>query len=67
MNNQAAQDAYLAAYAEAMAYLGALTARLEDAPAPDENTTWSDVAGMAHLVDQLREIVEPSYSSVDFT
>ena len=59
MDNTKAQDAYAAAHAQAMAYLETLNARIENADAPDEMTDWSDVAGMAHLVDQLREIVGP--------
>jgi hypothetical protein len=59
MTNQTAQDAYAAAHAEAVAYFEKIADRLQDAPAPDDNTNWSHVANMAHLVDQLREIVEP--------
>ena len=58
MNNQSQQDAYAAAHAQAMGYLETLSARVENADAPDEMTNWSDVANMAHLVDQLREIAE---------
>ena len=60
MDNNRQQDAYAAAHAQAMAYLETLNARIENADAPDELTNWSDVANMAHLVDQLREIVEPA-------
>ena len=59
MDNQAQQDAYAAAHAEASAYLEALAARLDDFAAPSDETNWSDVANLAHLVDQLKEIVEP--------
>ena len=57
--NQAAQDAYAASHAECMAMLETLRARIEDADAPSDETNWSHVANMAHLADQLREIVEP--------
>ena len=52
------QDHYAAAHAQASAYLEAITERLDDFAAPSDDTTWSDVANLAHLVDQLREIVE---------
>ena len=52
------QDHYAAAHAQASAYLETVIARLDDFAAPSDDTTWSDVANLAHLVDQLREIVE---------
>ena len=60
MDNTKAQDHYAASHAQAMAYLLILSERIEDAPAPSDDTNWSDVANMAHLVDQLKEIVEPA-------
>ncbi len=59
MNNQRAQDAYFARYAEARGYLEAIADRLDNAPSPSENTDWSDVASMEHLASQLRAIAGP--------
>lgn len=59
MDNQKQQDAYASAHAEAAAYVLQIMERIEDAKAPDDDTNWSDVANMAHLADQLREIVAP--------
>jgi hypothetical protein len=59
MDNQKIQDAYAASHAEAVAYFEMIADRIQDAPAPCADTNWSHVANMAHLVDQLRQIVEP--------
>jgi uncharacterized protein (DUF2342 family) len=58
-DNQVVQDAYAAAHAEAVAYFESIADRIHDAKAPDDATTWSDVANMEQLVDQLREIADP--------
>jgi hypothetical protein len=54
------QDHYVTAHAQATAYIEALAERLDDFAAPSDKTNWSDVANLAHLVDQLREIAEPA-------
>jgi len=57
--NHSIQDHYAAAHAQASAYLETITAQLDDFAAPSDDTTWGDVANLAHLVDQLREIADP--------
>ena len=58
MSTPTIQDHYAAAHAQASAYLETITARLDDFAAPSDETNWSDVANIAHFVDQLREVAE---------
>jgi hypothetical protein len=58
--NTRIQDHYAAAHAEASAHLEAIIERLDAFTAPSDETNWADVANIAHLADQLREIAEPS-------
>jgi hypothetical protein len=53
------QDHYVTAHAQAAAYIEALADRLDSFAAPSDDTSWSDVANIAHFVDQLRQIVNP--------
>ena len=59
IDNLAAQDAYASTHAECTGLLEQIRDTLDNAPAPDDTTTWSHVANLAHLADQLRTIVSP--------
>ena len=55
-----AEEAYVNRYMEARELVAQLRDRLDDTPAPSEDFSpnWADVGDLAHLVAQLREIVE---------
>jgi hypothetical protein len=53
------QDTYAELHAECCGLMECIREQLNDAPAPSDETNWSDVANMARLADQLREIVAP--------
>ena len=54
MNNQAAQDAYAAAHAEAYHLASRIIEHLENVPAPDQETNWGHVGDLQSLIGDLR-------------
>ena len=54
MNNQAAQDAYAAAHAEAYHLASRIIEHLENVPAPDQETNWGHVGNLQALIGDLR-------------
>ena len=52
--NQAAQDAYAAAHAEAYHLAGRIIENLENLPAPDDATNWGHVGNLNALIGDLR-------------
>lgn len=54
MSNQAAQDAYAAAHAEAYHLASRIIEHLENVPAPDQETNWGHVGDLQSLIGVLR-------------
>lgn len=54
MSNQAAQDAYAAAHAEACHLANRIIDSLNDLPAPDQETNWGHVGNLQALIGDLR-------------
>ena len=54
MNNQAAQDAYASAHAEACHLASQILESLNDLPAPDDATNWGHVGNLQALIGDLR-------------
>ena len=54
MSNQAAQDAYAAAHAEACHLANRIMEDLNNLPAPDQDTNWGHVGNLQALIGDLR-------------
>jgi hypothetical protein len=55
MNQAAAESAYAERWQQAQELIAAIKARLDDMPAPSEETTWGQAADLGWLVDRLHE------------
>ena len=56
--NRDAQNAYAASHADLLAKLDKLRERIEDLPAPDDDTNWGHVGDLASLHQALAPIID---------